>query len=628
MPQLLRAGPLALLYEGGEIRAIQQGEREVLSRVYAAVRDCNWGTVPMEIENETIFDGGDHFRVSFRVRHRQGEIAFDWDGEIIGESDATITFSFDGAAKTAFRRNRIGFCVLHPRTLAGVRLTLHHTDGIEAETAFPSHIAPRCPFQNLAAMTHPVAPGVEAKVSFSGDVFETEDQRNWIDASFKTYCTPLSRPFPVLIRAGERVRQSVRLELLGRLPELVATAPDPTVSLRIGEEPRSVLPPIGLMLSQDEAPLSTREIEYLKPLGLAHLRVDLSLHAADWEDKLGRADAEARALGCPLQIALFTGDAPDFELFIEALNRVKPEAASFLLFADKLRPASRQVFALARDKISVVYPTARFGAGTNANFAELNRNRPAMEEADFVVYSANPQVHAFDDDSILETCATLPDTVSSARCFSGSKSVAISPLTLKPRFNAVATGAPRKPEPGEWPDTADIRQTTLFGAAWTLSTLTHLAFCELDSLTLFETTGRRGVMESERAGRNAQPSAIFPLWHVLADLASVHGASAFPLISSDSRRVAGLAFFKDLKLRVLLANVSRTPQGIALEWPVPSAKVRILSEENFDFARHEPGVFRARQGAETPVKDGVLRFRLGSYAVVRVEARTRNAARR
>ena len=38
-----------------------------------------------------------------------------------------------------------------------------------------------------------------------GETFETEDQRNWSDASFKTYGTPLHLPFPVEVEEGTRV---------------------------------------------------------------------------------------------------------------------------------------------------------------------------------------------------------------------------------------------------------------------------------------------------------------------------------------------------------------------------------------------------------------------------------------
>ena len=52
-------------------------------------------------------------------------------------------------------------------------------------------------------------------LTMRGDIFEMEDQRNWSDASFKTYCTPLALPFPVEIDAGTAVTQEVCISLLG-----------------------------------------------------------------------------------------------------------------------------------------------------------------------------------------------------------------------------------------------------------------------------------------------------------------------------------------------------------------------------------------------------------------------------
>jgi len=49
-----------------------------------------------------------------------------------------------------------------------------------------------------------------------------EDQRNWTDASFKTYSTPLSEPFPRLVRTGDLVEQSLGVAggKLGRAIEI------------------------------------------------------------------------------------------------------------------------------------------------------------------------------------------------------------------------------------------------------------------------------------------------------------------------------------------------------------------------------------------------------------------------
>ena len=53
-------------------------------------------------------------------------------------------------------------------------------------------------------------------ITFKGEIFEMEDQRNWSDASYKTYCRPLSRPMPYLIAAGETVKQEIEINLSWR----------------------------------------------------------------------------------------------------------------------------------------------------------------------------------------------------------------------------------------------------------------------------------------------------------------------------------------------------------------------------------------------------------------------------
>jgi D-apionolactonase len=51
-----------------------------------------------------------------------------------------------------------------------------------------------------------------------------EDQRNWTDASFKTYSTPLELPFPVEVAAGERIFQRVVLSIMTHETATTATA--------------------------------------------------------------------------------------------------------------------------------------------------------------------------------------------------------------------------------------------------------------------------------------------------------------------------------------------------------------------------------------------------------------------
>ena len=193
----LAAGPLTMDLEpdSGFLRYVRLGGREVLRCIYVAVRDRNWGTVPPELSDLKIECGDGAFRVTFAVECRQAEIDFPWRGEITGTADGTVDYRMEGIARSTFLRNRIGFCVLHPASAcAGAVCTIEHVDGSSRQTAFPQNISPSQPFLDVRAISHQVLPGLIARVLMRGDTFETEDERNWTDASFKTYCTPIGLP--------------------------------------------------------------------------------------------------------------------------------------------------------------------------------------------------------------------------------------------------------------------------------------------------------------------------------------------------------------------------------------------------------------------------------------------------
>jgi hypothetical protein len=111
---ILTAGPISVTYDSGTLRYIRCGGVEVLRQIYVALRDSRWGTIPGRVSGESIAQGADWFRIEFTVTHRQGEIAFAWDGCIEGRQDGTIRFAMSGGASSSFLANRIGFCVLHP----------------------------------------------------------------------------------------------------------------------------------------------------------------------------------------------------------------------------------------------------------------------------------------------------------------------------------------------------------------------------------------------------------------------------------------------------------------------------------------------------------------------------------
>ena len=71
-----------------------------------------------------------------------------------------------------------------------------------------------------------------------GDAFETEDHRNWTDASFKTYVRPLALPWPYVLPKGKPVTQSVTLSFSGKLPRPRAQGRSKPVEVALGRPSR------------------------------------------------------------------------------------------------------------------------------------------------------------------------------------------------------------------------------------------------------------------------------------------------------------------------------------------------------------------------------------------------------
>ncbi len=618
----LRAGPLSLLFEDGDLRRIRLGEREVIRRWYSAVRDYNWLTIRNQLSNVQIDSKDDRFEIRYDVVNREREVDFVWRGTITGDAGGTITFTLDGVARSTFRKNRIGFCVLHPLDCAGTACKLTDERGLVTETQFPLLISPHQPFINLSAMAHEVVPGVWAALAFEGDNFETEDQRNWTDASYKTYCTPLGLPFPVTIHEGERVWQRVTLSLQGDIPQN-SGVDESDIAISIDHATLIPLPPSGLGASSSDQPLTPREVARLQALSLDHLRVELRLAESDHEATFRRAIDEAHQLGVGLEIAVFVPETPGkLEDFARLLNELRPPVASWVVFNERGLATRPQAIEAISAILRACAPAAPIGGGTNANFTELNRMRPLVEPLDFVCFSAQPQEHASDVRSIAETPQALHDVIASAQAIAGEKPVAVTPITLHRRLNPYATAPELPPAPGELPPRVDPRQISLFGAGWTVAYLKYIVEAgNLHHLTLFETVGWRGVLETEAGSPLPDkfpsiPASVFPLYHVLADIGAFAGGTVVKSYSSRPLRVECLALRRNDVIRILLANLTELAQTVQLNGVTGTTTLWLLDESNALDAMTGPEAFRARPAV--PVDGATVHLR--PYAVARIDA--------
>ncbi|MEO6282349.1 MAG: hypothetical protein ABIN80_10355 [Dyadobacter sp.] len=486
----LHAGPVTADYADGFLRYIRVGDREIVRMIYFAIRDQNWKTLPFTIKKEKIHDGTDHFTVKLTSYIDFQGVKFTWKVQITGLADGTIHFVIKGEARSQFLKNRIGLCILHPTdSLAGRPCSIEHSGGYFSHEFFPEYVSPHQTFLNVSAMQWLVNGSITARLDFEGEVFETEDQRNWSDASFKTYCTPLTIPFPVEVVKGEGFNQSVRLTVsLGGFVYQSVAKKAVRISL-LGE--RQNFPAIGLQIPSDFAIPEPYHTKFLSKTGFSHLRADLFLSTNNWEEKLDCACIISSRLKLPLELVIFVNDELEgkWNLLIDNLKNKTANIQSVALMEEKRRVTSAALIEKYLPLLHCDLPDIRVGVGTDANFAELNRHAFVFENQDFVCYSLNPQVHLPDNLTMVENMPAQFDQVRSAQRLTSGKPVHISPITLKPRFNAVATTGCKEN------NAYDDRQDTEFAAAWTLGSLKYLSEAGAAAITYFETTGPGGIMK-------------------------------------------------------------------------------------------------------------------------------------
>ncbi|TFD23336.1 hypothetical protein [Cryobacterium sp. TMS1-13-1] len=192
--------------------------------------------------------------------------------------------------------------------------------GAEKAVRFSQTISPHQPARNIAGMRWNAA-GFTASLGFIGDIFETEDQRNWTDASFKTYSTPLDRPFPVQIRPGTPIEQSVVLRIAespspggerAAAPTQIAAAfpPDQPARIVVGGPSNRIVPEITLGASSAPGVTPDRA-------GLTAILVELNMADTAWPDVLARAQTDAD--GHFLDVRIVASTAAQVNLALDAV---------------------------------------------------------------------------------------------------------------------------------------------------------------------------------------------------------------------------------------------------------------------------------------------------------------------
>jgi hypothetical protein len=425
--------------DGPDIRYIQVEGKEVVRRIYCAVRDENWATVPGEVTGYIVSASDAEVSVHYRSTHLQGDIDFEWDAQVVVRQDGTLRFAMDGTARRPFVKNRIGFCVLHPANFAGSVVKVFG-GGSGRDVVFPEGLVTEQPvsgFSFIRKMEHREGFLRPVTLTFEGDDFEMEDQRCWTDASYKTFCTPLSLPRPVRIEAGTRVAQAVEVTASAAVPAPVRQSKQVISAEDAVFVP---LPQLGTVWKGDPG----------VRLPVDFVRVESGLAPTDY----------------PLEAVLWdgSGNVPTGTVRVIALPRT--ESVGQLIDLEQLIPVTRAV--------------KRF-VGSSSDYFLLKRCPWPAKEGIGIAFAMNPQVHAFDDRSVFEALEAQVTVIRDAIAFCGGEAAAVGPITLTPRFNPYAApGASPKPM------AADPRLHTAFGTAWTLGSILYSASAGASSLCYYE----------------------------------------------------------------------------------------------------------------------------------------------
>jgi hypothetical protein len=474
MPRL-QDGRLSAEVRDGALGAVTFDGVEVLRALTYPVRNPDWGT------HLTVTEGEEVGETTYVRRFTDSDDAFTGEFGLSvtrNRVQAEVTFTFQRPARV----NRAGFTLLHPiHGVAGSALTIRHPDGRTTATNFPARVSPGQPARDIAGMSHAVG-GVGVDITMYGDIFEMEDQRNWSDASFKTYCRPLSLPFPYDVAAGETIRQRVVLALrpdgpvarpdcsavsvTARMPE-VRLAHEAGLSDFAALEAFSGVPvlfrltaetPEGDLRAVAERPGTALEVVFDDLAGLAGLV----------------ARAQAAGIDPVRVVALPVG----------YLKSHQPEGP----WPAGARPQD------AIAPLRAGFPGAAVGGGSLTNFTELNRCRPDPASIDFVTFGNTAIVHAADDLSVWQTLEALPDILASARAIAGGKPLHLGLVSIGMRSNPYGTAVAPNPAGLKLPMAMyDPRQDDGFAAAYAVGVLARAAAAGVESLALAMPGGPLGA---------------------------------------------------------------------------------------------------------------------------------------
>ena len=539
---------------------------EVLRRIFVTVRDKNWQEVP-PAQWESEIDQAQR-TATLTARHISDSVAFEWKGVLrVSDGLRSLRFQITGQVLQDMEVCRLGLVVLHPvESMVGSQLAAigPRTD---QRLTVSGILAPQ-PIVNAVpqAMTEPFAKLLveradfgRLELQFEGDLFELEDQRNWGDASFKTYCTPLRLGFPRALKAGTSIVHSVEVRFrpgtgsktipaqAGAATRSGGTPSDVPVNTNRGwgasdRSASGVFPRIGrewrhsssavCQVSGHEPPWSHLHFEAEGPESVTALRALLE------------------SATCPkVEIGMETvGDGPSSEV-LTLLSVYREHIARLLLYGSRTSLPSAALVERWRRQLEATGAQQPIPvlAATRGYFVEFNREVAFDAAVSGIAFPLTATVHSDDAETISDNVPTIRDMADTARNHLGFAEVAVAPLALY------------------YPRKISQKFPTELIAPWLAATLINTALARVASVTL-------AVDVLESIGANMPHAPTF-----ISRLVECGGFEVVPLEGKLPSRLHAVVFTPVGSNRscVLVANLN--PQSATISLPKVELRARTVT---------------------------------------------------
>ncbi len=165
---------------------------------------------------------------------------------------------------------------------------------------------------------------------------------------------------------------------------------------------------------------------------------------------------------------------------------------------------------------------------------------------------------------------------------------------------------------------------SLLGASWTAGSLRAMTAGSAASVAYYETTGWRGVMETEQGSALPEVFAsvaggVYPMYFVFAWVGQFAGGQAALLTSSHSGRVSGLALKKNKARALLVANHTPEEQTVTIQGINGGASICRLDETNVEAAMRSPEDYLSGTGESVQAEQTSLSVHLLPYGLVFID---------